>query len=338
MKGTVIALDTWARRGAAAIMVDGQLDDIIVAPPKREPAIGAIFAAVAERPLKGTGGQFVKLPDGLKGFLKGNAPQGRVLAVQVNGCAEPGKAIPVTSRIVLKSRTTILTPGAKSRSIARSIKGEAAARLKSFADTLSLPSDTGIILRTAAVDAATNEVELDVERLMAKLARISSLPDAPTLLVPGRTPEQWAASEWDTNALWDTKPESFERHGIAEALEAVLEMETPLPSGGSVIVEATRALVAVDVNSGGAHGGNQGLTATLEALSILPRLLRLRGLGGQVTVDCAPFAKAHRRTVEQRIAKVFGADSVETNFAGWTPLGHIELTRKRERFATPRNG
>ena len=90
MKGNVIALDTWAGRDAAAMMIDGQLDDIIVAPPKGEPAIGAIFAAVAERPLKGTGGQFVKLPDGLKGFLKGNAPQGRVLAVQVNGCAEPG--------------------------------------------------------------------------------------------------------------------------------------------------------------------------------------------------------------------------------------------------------
>lgn len=337
MKGAVIALDTWAGRDAAALMVDGQLEDIIVAPPPGTPALGTVFAGSAERPLKGTGGQFVRLPDGLKGFLKGNAPQGRMLAVQVSGFAEPGKAVPVTTRLVFKSRTAILTPGAKARSVARSIKGDAAVHLKSYASGLELPEDVGVILRSAALEATPQQITEDVSRSAAQVNLLSRLPQTPDLLIPGRSPGEWAECEWDPAALRDHKPGSFERHGIVEALEAALTSETPLASGGSVVVENTRALVAVDVNAGGAHGGNQGLTATLEALSALPRLLRLKGLGGQIVVDCAPFGKAHRRTVEQRIAKVFGADSVETSFAGWTPLGHLELTRKRERLVTPRN-
>ncbi len=337
MKGALIALDTWAGRPAAALMVDGQLEDIIVAPPTSVPALGSIFAALAERPLKGTGGQFVRLTDGTKGFLKGNAPQGDLLPVQVTGYAEQHKAVPVTARLVLKSRTAILTPGANARSVARSIKGEAAEQLREVALSLALPPDVGVILRTAAHDATPEIISADVALLVGRLDALLRLPKAPELLIPGRTPAEWAETEWDCAAQWDTRAGSFERNGVVDALLSVLGSEVPLPSGGSVIVEMTRALIAVDVNAGGAHGGNQGLTATLEAVSALPRLLRLKGLGGQLVIDCAPFSRKHRRTVEHRIAKAFGKDSVETSFAGWTPLGNLELTRKRERLPTPRN-
>ncbi|MEL7344555.1 MAG: ribonuclease E/G [Pseudomonadota bacterium] len=338
MNGALIALDTWAGRDAAALMLDGRLEDVMIAPPQDVPVLGTVFVGVAERPLKGTGGQFVRLPGGLKGFLKGNAPQGRRLAVQVNGFAEPGKAIPITTRLVLKSAAAIITPGAPSRSVARSIKGKAGDELKSFAARLDLPEGVGVIIRSAALVATPEQITKQVAALVEDLSKIDPLPDKPTLLVPGRTPRTWSETEWSPDAIIDPNPNSFDRHAVRDALEAVLTGETALPSGGSVVIEATRALVAVDVNSGGAHGGAQGLTATLEALADLPRLLRLRGLGGQITIDCAPFGKAHRRTVEQRIAKAFGTDSVESNFAGWTPLGHIELTRKRERFPTPHEG
>jgi Ribonuclease G/E len=63
----------------------------------------------------------------------------------------------------------------------------------------------------------------------------------------------------------------------------------------------------------------------------LPRALRLRGLGGQIVVDCAPISKKQRLDVEAAARRAFKRDTVDTTLVGWTPLGHLELLRKRER-------
>ena len=102
-------------------------------------------------------------------------------------------------------------------------------------------------------------------------------------------------------------------------------------SGGRLAVEATAALVAVDVDTAGGFGGGDGLTANLEAARELPRQLRLRGLGGQVVVDFAPVPKKDRRRVEDALATAFRRDPVETSLHGWTTMGLFEIQRKRER-------
>ncbi len=96
-------------------------------------------------------------------------------------------------------------------------------------------------------------------------------------------------------------------------------------------VEATRAMVTVDVNTAGEFGGGASLTANLEAARDLPRQLRLRGLGGQIIVDFAPLRKTDRKRIEEALKAAFRRDPVETSLAGWTPLGNFELQRKRER-------
>ena len=99
MKGRVVVLGEISGREAAALMVDGRLEDLLIAPTGADrPLPGAIYRAVADRPMKGQGGVMVRLPDG-KGFLrnaKGVAP-GSTRMVQVTGVAEVGKAAPVSS-------------------------------------------------------------------------------------------------------------------------------------------------------------------------------------------------------------------------------------------------
>jgi len=73
------------------------------------------------------------------------------------------------------------------------------------------------------------------------------------------------------------------------------------------------------------------LKANIALARLLPRQLRVRGLGGQITLDLAPMPKKDRRQFEQILKAAFRADPVETSLAGWTPLGHYELQRKRER-------
>ena len=76
------------------------------------------------------------------------------------------------------------------------------------------------------------------------------------------------------------------------------------------------------------------LKVNLAAAKALPRALRLRGLGGQVVVDFAPLSKGNRRQVETALRAAFKTCPVDTALVGWTPLGHYELQRKRERVAT----
>ncbi|MCT4683968.1 MAG: ribonuclease G, partial [Roseicyclus sp.] len=111
MKGRVVILDHVAGRAAAALMVDGQLEDILIDPAGDAPQPGAIYRAVADRPMKGQGGLTLNM-GAHKGYLrqaKGIAPGDRLL-VQVAASAEPGKAAPVSPRLLFKSRYAIVTP------------------------------------------------------------------------------------------------------------------------------------------------------------------------------------------------------------------------------------
>ena len=98
-----------------------------------------------------------------------------------------------------------------------------------------------------------------------------------------------------------------------------------------MFIEATRAMVTVDVNTGDQFSGGAGMTASIEAARELPRQLRLRGFGGQVIIDFAPIKKMHRKKIEETLKSAFRRDPIATTLAGWTPLGNFEMQRKRER-------
>ena len=152
-------------------------------------------------------------------------------------------------------------------------------------------------------------------------------------LVEGDGPHALAWREWTDPAEIDTADGSFETHGVLDALEALRSDTVPLGGGASMHVEPTRALVAVDVNTGGDTSPAAGLKANMAALRDLPRQLRLRGLGGQITIDPAPCPKKDRKQIEGVLRAALRADTVETVLVGWTPMGNLELQRKRDRIA-----
>ena len=121
MKGRQILLDHIDGREAAALMVDGQLNELLVDAERPRP--GTVYRAVTDRPVKGQGGVFLKTPDG-PAYLRGvkGIGQGEALLVQVTGYAEPGKAIPVSHKILFKSRYAIVTPDAPGLNLSRRIR------------------------------------------------------------------------------------------------------------------------------------------------------------------------------------------------------------------------
>jgi ribonuclease G len=338
MKGRVLVLDELSGRQAAALMVDGRLEELAIDPQDDVTVPGAIYRAVADRPVKGQGGIFVKLPDG-SGFLRqisGVAP-GQRLLVQVTGPAEPGKAIPVSTRLLFKSRFAIVTPDAPGLNISRRIKDEdRRVELSALADAgmAGASEQLGLILRSGCIEAEDQAIAEDIAamRTLAE-AVLADLNGPPELLVDGPTAHDLAFRDWLDPAVddADTEPESFERHGVSEMLEGLRSPRVELEAGGHMMIEPTRALVAIDVNTGPDTSPAASLKANIAAARDLPRQLRLRGLGGQVVVDFAPMPKRDRHILDQVLKAAFKTDG-ETNLAGWTTLGLYEMTRKRDRL------
>lgn len=332
MKGRTIILDDWKGRAAAALMVDGRLDDFLIesdAPPP-----GTIYRARADRPVKGQGGMFLSTPDGAA-FLrqvKGLAP-GEMILVQVTGYAEPGKAIPVTQKILFKSRYAIVTPDAPGLNLSRSIREDSERdRLLELAHEVMDGSGFGLILRSSCQGADADDVSGDIAEMLQIAQQIAGDSGRETeKLTDGDGPHTLAWRDWTEPAEIVTEPGGFATHGVLDALEAALGSVESLPGGASMFIEPTRALIAVDVNTGTDASLAAGIKANMACARALPRALRIRGLGGQITIDLAPMPKKDRRTFETSLRAAFRTDSEETALVGWTPLGHFELQRKRGR-------
>jgi Ribonuclease G/E len=340
MKGRVVILDELGGRAAAALLVDGQLAELAIDPKGDEALPGAIYRAVADRPMKGQGGIFVKLPDGASGFLRqisGIAP-GQRLLVQVTGPAEAGKAIPVTARLLFKGRFAILTPGAPGLNISRRIHDDdlrgdlndlAEAGMKGADETL------GLILRSACAEADLAEVaeELTQLRDLAE-AVLTDLTGGPELLVDGPGAHDLALRDWLEPAPDEVVSQSggFATHGVDDLIEALSSPRVDLTGGAHMMIEPTRALVAVDINTGADTSPAAALKANIAAARDLPRQLRLRGLGGQIVADFAPMPKKDRAILDQVLKAAFKPEGADVNLAGWTTLGLFELTRRRDRL------
>ncbi|MFD0858969.1 ribonuclease E/G [Roseovarius aquimarinus] len=332
MSRETIVLDHLGPREAAARLVAGRLEDVLI--DGDAPRVGTIYRAICERPVKGQGGMFLRTPDG-PAFLRqvrGLAP-GQPLLVQVTGQAEPGKALPVTQKILFKSRYAIVTPDAPGLNISRRIKDDDRRDvLIQIARSEMEGAEMGLILRSSCLDTDDGEIAEDI-RAMADLAAtvMADAEGEAEVLLEGDGPHQLAWRDWSAPADVVTEPGGFEAEGVLDQLDLLAGAHVPLAAGAAMYVEPTRALVAVDVNTGADTSPAAGHKANLAAARELPRQLRLRGLGGQITLDLAPMAKKDRRQFEDALRAAFRADTGETALVGWTPLGHYELQRKRDR-------
>lgn len=335
MKGRTVVLDHIKGRAAAALIENGRLSDFLIDAPDNTPVPGSIYRAYCDRPLKGQGGMMVRLP-GASGFLRegrGLAP-GQPILVQVTGYAEEGKAVPVTAKILFKSRYAIVTPNAPGLNISRGIRDDDKRdELLIIARSVMEESKFGLILRSICETSDAEEIADDIANMLGEADGVMAASgDKPELLLDGPNAHLLAWRDWPTPDQVADNEKAFEAFEVDDLIEQALNPFVRLSGGASMYVEPTRALVAVDVNTGGDTSPAAGMKANIAAVRDLPRQLRTRGLGGQITLDLAPMAKKDRQTFESVLRAAFKGDSVDTSLAGWTPLGHFELQRKRERL------
>ncbi len=339
-RGRIVALDALAERPAAALIVDGRLEDLSLDPSPDDPTPRPeeIHRVVVDRPAPAMGGAFVRMAGGATGWLRmAEARPGDVRLAQVRHWPEPGKAVPLSDRPALKGALALLTPGAPGANVSRSVKGRAAReRLEALgaAALAGAPADLGLVLRTAAAAAEDEAIVAETRTLRAEWAALAAEGGAaPRLLRPAPDAPARALRDWADPApdAVDDAPGAFERLGVLDAIEALRRPRADLPGGAWMSVEATAAMVAVDVNTGADVSKGAAQRANLAACAELPRQLRLRGLGGVVLLDPAPIRKGARQGVDSALRRAFADDPVDTQIAGWTPLGNVEILRKRER-------
>lgn len=145
------------------------------------------------------------------------------------------------------------------------------------------------------------------------------------------------APEFTERALHYTKGVPlFSQYGVEEAIERALQPRVPLRSGGFLIIEQTEAMVTVDVNTGG-YVGTRSLEQTvlrtnIEAAATVARQLRLRNLGGIIVIDFIDMVDAeHKERVLSALTAALDADPAKTTVSAISPLGLVEVTRKRTR-------
>ncbi len=128
----------------------------------------------------------------------------------------------------------------------------------------------------------------------------------------------------------------FDLHGVEEEIEKALDRKVPLKSGGYLMIDQTEAMTTIDVNTG-AFVGHRTLEDTifrtnLEAAVAIARQLRLRNLGGIIIIDFIDMqTEDHRRQVLQALERALAADHAKTHISSVSPLGLVEMTRKRTR-------
>ena len=332
MKGKQVVLGHIGDAKVAALLEDGKLQDVLVEDLSRLP-LGSILRAVVDRPVKGIGGVMLRLPHGT-GFLKkakGLAP-GQTITVQTSGFAEAGKADPVNQRFIFKSRYAIVTPEQPGLNVSRKIRDDDLRDdLTMLAKSGMEGSNMGLIIRSSAAVADMEDVAEDIQTMRASAEAISVEAGLePEILLEGDDPHVQAWREWSDVTDILTGPEDLEASGALDQIEVAQGAWVTLGSGG-MFVEQTRAMATVDINTGADLSPASALKVNLAAVQDLPRQLRLRGYSGQIAIDFAPMTKRDRKPIEVALRAALRTCPVATEFVGWTPLGHGELKRKRER-------
>ncbi|MGW7455882.1 Rne/Rng family ribonuclease, partial [Streptomyces sp. NPDC054787] len=295
---------------------------------------------------------------------------GQSVLVQVTKDPIGHKGARLTSQVSLPGRYLVYVPEGSMTGISRKLPDTERARLKTILKKI-VPEDAGVIVRTAAEGASEDELRRDVERLQAqwediqkKAKQISTSspsllygePDMTVRVVRDIFNEDFSKvivsgdSAWETIhgyvhhvapdladrlSRWTSEVDVFATYRIDEQLAKALDRKVWLPSGGSLVIDKTEAMIVIDVNTGKftGQGGNLEETVTrnnLEAAEEIVRQLRLRDLGGIVVIDFIDMVlESNRDLVLRRMLECLGRDRTKHQVAEVTSLGLVQMTRKR---------
>ena len=316
---------------------------------------------------------FAKQPKDIEGRIKIKdvVKEGMEVIVQVDKEERGNKGAALTTFISLAGRYLVLMPNnPRAGGISRRIEGDERSDLRDALSSVEVPSGMGIIVRTAGVGRSGEELQWDLNYLLQLWDAIKKEADdskAPHFLFQESNVIIRAIRDYmrddigevivDENGAYQLAAEFarqvmpnyankvkyyedniplFNRYQIESQIETAFEREVKLPSGGSIVIDVTEALVSIDINSSRATKGGDieetARTINLEAADEIARQLRLRDMGGLVVIDFIDMQnKSNQREVEKRMEKALGMDRARVQVGRISRFGLLEMSRQRLR-------
>jgi ribonuclease E len=295
--------------------------------------------------------------------------KGKPIVVQVAKDAIGQKGAALTTSLSLAGRYLVLTPFEDTRGVSRKVEDEdIRKKLKTLANGLDLPQGCGMIVRTNALDQTKATLNRDLAALLRLWKRVQTaaldgkgtrliysdqdlilqalrdyldssieevLVDDEEAFQKARAYMQAFMPRGKTRLTYysDRLP-LFSRYGLEIQIDRIYERRVDLPSGGSIVIDGTEALTAIDVNSGrstkAATQEETALSTNLEAANEVARQLRLRDIGGLVVVDFIDMrASKNQRKVEKTLKDALKEDKARASVGRISPNGLLEVNRQR---------
>ncbi|MGA0585575.1 Rne/Rng family ribonuclease [Dyella sp. KRB-257] len=297
--------------------------------------------------------------------------EGQELVVQVEKEERGNKGAALTTFISLAGRYMVLMPNnPKAGGVSRRIEGEDRQALKEALEHLKVPDDVGLIVRTAGMGRDAEELQWDLDYLLTlwrSISEAASKQKAPFLIYQESKLFIRALRDYlrndigeiliDEESLYNDAREFmqqvmpnalrklklykddtplFSRYQIETQIESVFDRQVRLPSGGSIVVDQTEALTAIDINSAKAtKGGDIEETAfntNCEAAVEIARQLRIRDAGGLIVIDFIDMdSPRHQREVEEKLKDALKLDRARVQIGRISRFGLLEMSRQRLR-------
>ena len=278
----------------------------------------------------------------------------------------------LTTQFSIPARYLVMMPGESKIGISRRVESRSERdRIRGIFRSLEIPKGVGFIVRTNAEGKSDADFTRDIRyliRLWKKIHGMISAKKAPVMIHQELGLVERVVRDYvneDTTKIVVDHPEIFkklkrfttvympgqdlniefakekgslfERHGIEKEIERTFQKNVHLKSGGSVVIEQTESLVAIDVNTGKFTGNNRGLEETVyknnvEAAQEIARQLRLRDVGGIIVIDFIDMEQGqHRRSLFNIFKEAVSKDRAKTHLVQVSELGLIQMTRQRMR-------
>ncbi|WP_029653930.1 ribonuclease E [Marinobacter daepoensis] len=316
---------------------------------------------------------FKKSPGQIEGKIniKDVVSEGQEVIVQVDKEERGNKGAALTTFISLAGRYLVLMPNnPRAGGISRRIEGDDRAQLKEAMNGVQVPKSMGIIVRTAGIGRTTEELQWDLDYLVQfweAITQAAGERKAPFLIHQESNVIIRAVRDYlrqdigevliDADSvhedvlsfvravmptfenkikLYKDEIPLFSRYQIEGQIETAFQREVKLPSGGSIVIDPTEALVSIDINSSRATKGQDieetALQTNLEAAEEIARQLRLRDMGGLIVIDFIDMTPAkHQREVEQKMREALELDRARVQVGKISRFGLLEMSRQRLR-------
>ena len=297
--------------------------------------------------------------------------EGTELLVQVEKEERGNKGAALSTFISLAGRYLVLMPNnPKGGGISRQISGSVREELKEMLASLNMPRGMSVIVRTAGIGRSQEELQLDLQHLLDLWSQIQSTSssgpspmlvhqeagvvtrairdylrdDVAEILIDSEQAYNEAYNfvkavmprQLDKLKTYTLNEPLFAHFAIESQIQTAYEREVKLPSGGSIVIDQTEALVSIDINSAKSTRGHDveetALNTNLEAAEEIARQLRLRDIGGLVVIDFIDMTKdRNQRMVEAKLREATQSDRARIQFGQLSRFGLMEMSRQRLR-------